>query len=139
MQKRKRPIPGYNVIDDKGDTCRFGFSVADNQEREGLPPAGGEQYETLPGYEQEEIYPDEPHIPLSSPPPSQNHRNDDAVPECEMDEVFPEPPQYPPIHQNHYPRRFSPRPRRQIPEDLQDMILFGVALFFIWIALLIFT
>ncbi len=139
MQKRKRPIPGYNVVDDKGNTVRFGFSVAD-EERDGLPPVtDGRQFETLPGYEPGEIYPDEPHIPHSSPPPSQDHRNDDTVPECEMDEVFPELPQCPPIHQNHYPRRSSPRPRRQIPEDLQDMILLGVGLFFIWIALLIFT
>lgn len=140
MQKNPNAISGWEsvkVIDP--NTVRIGFSVADDEERDGLPPTSDGRHEILPGYDPEEIYPDEPYIPQSSSQPSQDHRNGNAVPRCEMDEVFPEPPQYPPVHQNHYPRRYLSRPRRQIPEDLQDMILLGVGLLFIWIALLIFT
>lgn len=44
----------------------------------------------------------------------------------------------PPSYSNSYSPQSSPRRSRQVPQDLQDLIMFGVALFFIWIALLIF-
>ncbi len=121
------------------NTIRIGFGVA-KKEGDGLSVAtDGRQAETLPGYDPEEIYPDEPGIPYSSTPHAQNQQSSGEMPDRDTNDIFHQHPQHPPNHQNQYPHQYYRRPRRQIPEDLQDMIMLGVGLFFIWIALLIFT
>lgn len=135
-----QPIKGWEhleIIDP--NTIRVGANFGSDEEAEGLPPVSDKRYETLPGYDHEGIYPDESSIPPSSLPHAQNQRNSSEETGLEASDIFHQHPPYPPNHQNQYSPQYYRRPRRQIPEDLQDMIMLGVGLFFIWIALLIFT
>ncbi|WP_136079425.1 hypothetical protein [Pontiella desulfatans] len=135
-----QPIKGWEHVKVKNpNTISVGVNFGLDEDGEGLPPASDARNETLPGYDPEEIYPDEPGIPYASSPHAQDQQNSGEVPDRETNDISHQHPQYPPNHQNRYPHQYYRRPRRQIPEDLQDMIMLGVGLFFIWIALLIFT